>query len=103
MEHRINHDLEPELARKAVRKAIESYSERFSKYQPEADWVSDDRVRLGFTAKGMKLAGDLRLEARAVVFDLQVPLLLRPFKGKAVDIIEQEVRAWFQRARDGQV
>jgi hypothetical protein len=103
MEHRITHDLEPELARKAIRKAIEAYTARFSKYQAEANWNGDDNVRVGFTAKGMKLGGDLRLEPKALVIDFQVPLLLRPFKGKAVEVIEQEVKAWFQRARDGLV
>lgn len=103
MEHRIDHDLDLELARKAIHKAIESYTQRFAKYQPQAEWVSDDRVKIGFTAKGIKLAGDLRIEPRAVVVDFHVPLLLRPFKGKAIDVIEQEVNAWMQRAREGQV
>ena len=103
MEHRITHDLEPDLARKAVRKAVEAYTARFAKYHPEANWHGDDVVKVGFTAKGMKLAGDLRLEPRALVIDFHVPFLLRPFKSKAVDVIEQEVKIWFQKARDGQV
>jgi hypothetical protein len=103
MEHRITHDLEPELARKAIRKAVEAYTARFAKYHPEANWTGDDVVKVGFTAKGMKLAGDLRLEPRALVIDFHVPFLLRPFKSKAVDVIEQEVKVWFQKAREGQV
>jgi hypothetical protein len=103
MEHRIDLDLEPELARKTVRKAVEAYTQRFAKYSPEANWVSDDQVKVGFTAKGIKLAGDLRLEPHAVVVDFHVPLLLRPFKGKAIDVIEQEIKAWAQRAREGQL
>lgn len=103
MEHRIDHDLEPELARKAIAKAIEAYTERFARYQPEANWTSSDQVKVGFTAKGMKLQGDVRIEPRAIVVDFQVPLLLRPFKGKAIDVIEQEVKNWIKRARDGQV
>lgn len=103
MEHRIDHDLDPELARKAIAKAIETYTERFARYQPEASWVGTDKVKVGFTAKGVKLAGDLRLEPRAVVVDIQVPLLLRPFKGKAIDAIEQAVREWIDRAREGKI
>ena len=36
MEHRIEHDLSPELAHKAVQSAVDSYRERFSKYQVES-------------------------------------------------------------------
>jgi hypothetical protein len=103
MEHRIDHDLQPELARKAIAKAIEAYTERFARYQPDANWVNPDQVRVGFTAKGIKLSGDVRIEPRAIVVDFNVPLLLRPFKGKAIEVIEQEVKTWIQRAREGQV
>lgn len=103
MEHRIDHDLDPELARKVITKAIEAYSERFARYSPEANWVNPDQVRVGFTAKGMKLQGEMRIEPRAIVVDFNVPLLLRPFKGKALEVIESEVKNWLAKAKQGQL
>ena len=45
----------------AVKRAIESYTERFSRYNPQAQWVNEDEVNWGFSAKGAKLNGHLRL------------------------------------------
>ena len=103
MEHRIDHDLSPELARKAVNAAIAAYSEKFSKYDPRVQWHGDEQVEVGFTAKGITLAGKLRLEPRAIVVDMDVPLLLRPFRGKAIEVIESQVEQWVKKARTGEV
>jgi hypothetical protein len=103
MEHRIEHDLSPELARKAVTRAVESYSQRFEKYDPSVKWQGEDQVEIGFTAKGIKLAGKLRLEPKAVVVDMDVPLLLRPFRAKAMEVIEGQVKAWVEKAKTGEI
>jgi hypothetical protein len=103
MEHRISHDLTQEQARKAVRRAVETYTERFAKYVTETKWVNDDEVHVAFNAKGAKLAGQLKLVPNAIVIDMDVPLLLRPFKGKAVEVVEEQVQKWVQRARSGEI
>jgi hypothetical protein len=103
MEHRIEHDLSPELARKAVTKAVESYSEQFGKYDPRVQWQGEDQVEVGFTVKGLTLSGKLRLEPKAIVVDMDVPLLLRPFRSKAIDVIDGQVKAWIQKAKTGEV
>lgn len=103
MEHRIEHDLSADKARSMLHRAVESYCERFGKYNPEAQWLNDDEVRVGFNAKGAKLSGLLRLVPRAVVIDMEVPMLLRPFKGKAIGVIEAQVQKWVQRAHAGEL
>jgi hypothetical protein len=103
MEHRIEHDLSQEQARKAVRRAVETYTERFAKYVTETQWVNDDEVHVGFNAKGAKLSGRLRIVPHAVVIDMDVPFLLRPFKSKAIEVIDAQVQKWVQRVRSGEV
>jgi len=103
MEHRIEHDLSPELARKAVERAVEAYSEKFSKYNPSVQWQGQDAVEVGFKAKGVSLTGVLKLVPNAVILDMDVPLLLRPFRKTAIDVIEGQVKEWVQKAHAGQV
>jgi hypothetical protein len=103
MKHAIKHDLERETARKALRKAFESYKERFAKYDPTADWVNDDKANIGFSAKGMKLDGTVELTDDAVLMELDVPFILKPFKGKALGIIEEEIQKWVQKAKEGEL
>jgi hypothetical protein len=103
MEHRIEHDLSPELAHKAVSRAVEAYSEQFAKYDPKVQWRGQEEVEVGFTAKGITLSGKLKLVPNAVVLDMDVPFLLRPFRGKAIDVIEGKVKEWVQKAHNGEV
>lgn len=103
MQHRIAHSLDPQLARTVARKAAESYAERFAKYSPVIRWENDDRAQLSFSAKGLSLEGTLQLEPGAIVLDLKVPFLLKPLSGKAVSIIEEQVRRWIDVAERGQL
>ena len=103
MEHRIDHDLSPELAHKAVTRAIQTYSEKLSAYQPKADWVTPDEVHIGFSAKGIKMSGKVKLVPNALLVDMDVPLLLRPFRKKAIDVIETQVRVWIAKAHAGEL
>jgi hypothetical protein len=103
MEHRIEHGLSPEVARKVVTHAIETYSAKLAKYAPTVSWRGEDQVDVGFTAKGMSLSGTLKLVPNAVLVNMDVPLLLRPFRKIAVDMIEQEVKQWVAKAKSGEV
>jgi hypothetical protein len=103
MEHRIEHDLSPEPARKAVKGAVESYSEKLSQYSPTVAWQGEDRVDVGFKAKGLSLSGTLKLVPNAVLVDMDVPFLLRPFKKTALDVIETQVKEWVRKAHAGEV
>lgn len=101
--HVIEHNLDLPTARKVTDKAFETYAERFKEYSPTATWVSDTKSNIGFQAKGIKLNGSLELKPHAVELELDVPLLLRPFKGRAIQVIDEEIRDWIAKANDGEI
>lgn len=101
IKHQIEHDLTLDLARRAIDRAMESYRARFAKYEPYFRWEGERTGAFGFRAKGLKVSGEIELEADRVLVDVQVPLILRAFKGKALDVIDREVRAWIGKARAG--
>ena len=103
MKHRIAHDLDMALARKATRQALASYQERFAKYEPHAVWQNDDHATVSFRAKGIKLVGAFLITSSAIEIDLDVPFLLRPFGKLAVDVVEREVAKWVAQARAGEL
>jgi hypothetical protein len=103
MKHRVPHDIGQDAARKATEAAWKSYSERFAKYSPTCSWVTENRADIGFTAKGIKLTGTIEVLSNGIDLDLDVPLLLRPFKGTAIGVIEEEIQKWIGKAKAGQV
>ena len=42
-------------------------------------------------------------EIEMLLVDLDVPFLLRVFKGKAMDVIDREVKKWVEKARNGEI
>ncbi len=102
VEHDIQHDLEPAQAQRVAKQALQSYSDRFAKYNPEIAWRSDTQADVAFTVKGMRLAGGLKIEPDRFRLSLDVPFVLRPFKGRAFGVIEREVQAWVSKAKSGQ-
>ncbi len=103
MKHRIHHGLEADLATKVIDKAMEGYSARFPDYHPTFTWETERRGRLAFTAKGLNVVGEIELVGREITVDLEVPFILRIFKGKAMKVIEDEVNAWVVRAKNGEL
>lgn len=103
MKHSVKHDLGRELAKKATLKAFDAYRERFAKYNPSAEWVDDNRANIRFSAKGISLKGSVEVNDSSIDMDLDVPLLLRPFKGHAMGVIEDEIRKWTDKAKSGEV
>lgn len=103
MQHRIAHDLPDELAKKAVSAALESYSERFQKYDVTGRWTAENRAVVSFAAKGVTLEGALTLQPGAVIFEMDVPFLLRPFAGKATRKVEEHVQKWIDKAKNGEL
>ena len=103
IKHEIHHGLDLPLAKKALDKAMEAYSARFSDFNPWFDWKGEREAELGFSAKGVKVKGDMEIRGDKILVDLDVPFILRVFKGKAIDVIDSEVKEWVQRARDGEL
>jgi len=103
MKHQIAHDLESNLAKEAAVRAFEAYQKRFANFSPTMDWVANNKARIGFSVKGVKLEGSIDILPRAIELDLDVPFLFRPFKGKAIEVIEREVRNWLAKAKNGEL
>jgi hypothetical protein len=103
MKHAIAHDLDASLAKEAAVRAFEAYQRRFSNFNPTMHWEDDRKARIGFSVKGVKLAGSIDILPRAIELDLDVPFLFRPFKGKAIEVIEREVRNWLAKAKNGEL
>lgn len=103
MKHVVKHDLGQEKAKKVAVAAFETYRTKFEKYSPSANWVSDSRCEIGFNAKGVSLRGSITVAPSEIVMELDVPFLLKPFQGKALGLIEGEIREWMAKAKAGEI
>lgn len=102
MKHSVTHGIDKPLAKKATEKALEAYKERFAEYNPTVTWQSDDHAKVEFKAKGMTLKGDFELTDNEVNIEMDVPLLMKPFRKKAVSVVENEILAWVEKAKNGE-
>jgi hypothetical protein len=103
MKHSVPHDLGKDKALKVTQAAWQSYSERFAKYSPTCTWSSPFRAEIGFTAKGIKLTGEIEVCDTSVEVDLEVPFLLRPFKNMAIGVVEEEIKTWIAKSKAGEI
>lgn len=103
MKHTVPHDLSMDLARKAADHALASYQQRFPQYEPKVTWTTDNTARVEFHVTGMSFNGLFEILPKDISMDMEVPFLLRPFKNKALDIIENEIRTWVQKAKNGEI
>jgi len=103
MKHVVPHGLGLEKAKKVADAAFEAYKARFPQYKPTAKWVNDKRAEISFSVKGMELEGALEVDDKDIAMDLDVPFLLKPFKGKAIGVIEEEIKTWIQKAKAGEI
>lgn len=101
MKQEISHDLGEAQAKVVAEKALASYQKRFSEYNPQAVWKDPRRAEISFSVKGFSLAGSLLVSAHAITLELDVPLILRPFQGQAMTVIEKEIQAWIKKAKSG--
>ena len=103
MQHSVEHGLGRDEAKKVAEAAIASYTERFAQYSPTCRWTSDYAAEIGFNVKGVSLNGGIEVGEREIGMTLDVPFLLRPFKGKALGVIEEEIRRWVDKAKAGEI
>ena len=104
MEYTIEHDLDAELARKAASRAAEHYTAKWAKYNAKTTWSSQDHADITFHVKGVDVAATVDLKPGLVVIDMKkVPLLLRPFKKMALDIVHKTMSKWIDRAKAGEL
>lgn len=103
MRHSVRHDLPDDLAKLTVERAMESYAERLAKYQPTIHWVSERELRVHFSVTGMSLEGAVYLEPGEIAIKIDVPLMLRMFRERAIRIVEEEIQTWIGRAKRGEL
>jgi hypothetical protein len=103
MEHRVPHDVGRDLAKKATIAAFASYSQKYGQYSPTTTWTGDYTARVSFSVKGFELEGKVDVREKEIGLDLDVPFLLRPFKSKALEIIEREIGVWCNKAKKGEI
>ncbi len=103
MKHVVPHNLGQEKAKQVAQAAFESYQQRYAKYQPAANWINDKRAEITFNVKGLKLAGVMEVNPTEIEMELDVPFVLRPFKGKALSVIEEEIKKWISKATAGEL
>ncbi|MDP2340515.1 MAG: polyhydroxyalkanoic acid system family protein [Deltaproteobacteria bacterium] len=103
MKHSVTHNLSFDVAKKVAAKALESYQERFADYAPSITWPADRRAEVSFAVKGMTLKGGFDILDDRIDIEMEVPLLLRPFRQKALDVIEAEITKWVAKAKSGEI
>src|SRR5690606_42149909 len=103
MKHVVHHDLGQEKAKEVAQAAFSAYRERYAAYNPVANWTSDRHAQIAFSVKGMTLNGSIEVAPSTIELDLDVPFMLRPFKGQALSVIEQELNKWIGKAKTGQL
>jgi len=67
------------------------------------DGGAPDGTDIAFSAKGIKLKGTLEILPKAIEMDLDVPFLLKPFKKKAISVIDEETKKWIAKAKAGEI
>lgn len=103
MKHSVPHDLGQDKAKQVAVAALDSYKKRFADYSPRANWVNDTHADIAFSVKGVSLKGSLEVGPKSIDMDLQVPFLLRPFKNRALGVVEDEIRKWIAKAKAGEL
>jgi hypothetical protein len=104
MQHIIKHDLSPELAKKAAEQAADYYTKKWEKYDAKAVWMSDTHAEITFNVKGVSVVATLDMQPGQAVVDMKkVPILLRPFKNKALDAVEKTLEKWIAKAKAGEL
>lgn len=103
MKHSVPHDLGRAKAKRVAEAAWGSYSTRFASYNPTCNWQNEYSASIGFKVKGIALKGAIDVGEKEIGLDLDVPFLLRPFKGQALQVIEEEIRRWIGKSRTGEI
>ena len=98
MTHEFTHGLERETVRQLVKHAWNHYERSYPKYHPQCTWKGPDLVEVKFRAGFVKLAGDLEITDDKIRLGLQVPATLRFLKGRALTVVEAEIKKWLAKA-----
>ena len=103
MKHVTKHDLTPEMIKKVAVQAAERYTQKFEKYDAHVDWSSDTHANIRFKVKGVRATATIDLEPGQVETEMEVSLLLRPFKKIALAKIDELFQKWIDKAHKGEL
>jgi hypothetical protein len=103
MKHVIRHGVNQAQAKQAIETAIEVYTRKFPDYHPRTQWKSDTKAEVSFKVKGMTLTTTIEIKPETIESDMDVPFLFRPFKSRALKVIDSEVEKWLARAKAGEI
>lgn len=104
MRHELRHDLDTTLVQSALQAAFASYQHRYAAYGPQLEWLSDRQATVGFCFKGLRLRGRVELAPGRIELCMeQVPAVLRLFRARALQVIDQELNRWMTLAREGRL
>ena len=94
MKHSVSHPLNRADAKRAIEAAFAEYSQRFAGFSPQLEWPEPELAQVGFQALGRRFTGRVRVLDRALEIEADVPLLARPFLGRATAAVDREVARW---------
>lgn len=103
MKHVIEHGVTQQQAKEAIEAAIKVYSRKFPQFSPRSEWPDDHRAKVSFTVKGRTLTANIEIHSKTIESEMQVPFLFLPFRGRALKVIEDEIRKWVARAKSGEI
>ncbi len=103
MKKTIETKLDKARSKKAIDKAMDDYKARFAEYSPHFDWKTDDIGDYSFSAKGVKCAGTIHVLDNKVNVEMDVPFLFKIFQGRAMQVIQDQVVFWVEKAKKGEI
>ncbi len=89
-----------ETVHRAAAIALASYQERFPGYQPVVVWTGPEHGEISFHIKGMTIHAIVDLRPRAIQVSMEVPLIFRMFRERAIWRVEAEIKKWLLKARE---
>lgn len=100
MEHVICTGLSEGDSKKALNMAFETYANDYPQYKPHFKWKKEDLAEFGFAISSVRIAGFVLVIEDKLIVNMNVPFIARPFQGRAIAIIEEQVLAWKQKVVD---
>jgi hypothetical protein len=94
VKHSVSHPLNRADAKRAIETALGEYSQRFAGFSPQLQWLQPEQAQVSFQALGRRIAAQVRVLDGALEIEMDVPLMARPFLGRAKAAIDREVARW---------
>jgi hypothetical protein len=99
MTHEIPHGLTLEQATRAAHLALDEYLGKYAARGLEGRWSNKTRAELSFASAGVSVQAVVDVLPNVLRVEANIPLMLRPFKAKAIAAIEREARKWIDKVK----